>query len=96
MKSESEQALSENAIVVQGETLAGKPCRIVDNTGSIPETELVRLLDELVQQNEFGIKGLSDSQGNMKLGEPRLAHIQIEGDLYRLVLLPYEARIEKY
>lgn len=96
MKTEAEHSLSDNAIVVQGETLSGKPCRIVDNTGTISEAELRQLLEQLVEQNEFGIKGLSDGQGIMKLGEPRLAHIQIEGDLYRLVLLPYEARIEKY
>lgn len=69
---------------------------MVDNTGEIPRLELEQFLNLLIEQKQFGIKGLSGSDGSIKLDQPRATHIQFGETLYRLLLFPYEARIEAF
>jgi len=88
--------LNSNAIVIKSTTQHGKPCQIVDNTASVEHKELESILQSLIENDEFGMKMLSDSNGRMDLNKPRLAHIQIGDQLYRLVLYPYEAIIDHY
>ncbi|NIR59376.1 MAG: hypothetical protein GWO02_07570 [Gammaproteobacteria bacterium] len=85
------------ASVVEGETRSGKPCRVIDNTGTVRRAELEQLLHTLVAEGHFGLTGLSASGGQtIKLGEPRFTHIQFGESLYRLLLFPYEAVIERF
>lgn len=93
--SESANTTPPGSQEVCGETLSGKACRVIDTTGEISRQDLEMLLNQLIQENHFGIKGISDAQGNIKLGEPQLSNIQFGDTLYRLLLFPYEARIEK-
>lgn len=74
----------------------GKGCCIVDNTGEIDAEELQTLLDTLIANKEFGLKMLSSPEGQMKLDSVRATHIQCGENLYRLLLFPYEARIESF
>lgn len=92
-----EHPIEDHATIVDGYAHNGKPCRVVDNTGTIPRDELVAFLDELVEQQRFGMSGLSSTGGNtIRLGEPELVHVQFGETLYRLILMPYEARIERF
>lgn len=88
--------LSAKAQILEGSTHNGKPCRLVDNTGEIAPAELQQLLQQLIADKHFGIKGLSGPDGTLKLGEPQITHIQFGEKLYRLVLFPFEARIETF
>ena len=85
------------ANVIEGVTHTGKPCRIVDNTGTVPRAELESLLADLIEQRRFGLSGRSAAGGStIRIGEPDFTHIQLGESLYRLILLPYEARIEVF
>ena len=95
-ESEFPAPLSPQAVIVEGVTQNGKPCRLIDNTGTIPSLELKKLLQELIDRKEFGIKGLSGADGTIQVGALRGTHIQIGESLFRLLLSPYEARIEKF
>lgn len=87
----------EQAVIVEGVAHNGKSCRIVDNTGTIPHDELEALLAELIEQRRFGLSGRSlAGSDRIRLGEPEFTHIQLGGELYRFILLPYEARIEVF
>lgn len=89
--------LSEQAVVLEGVAHNGRPCRVVDNTGRIDPAELKSLLDSLIEQKRFGLSGLSQAGGStITLGEPEFTHIQFADQLYRLILLPYEARLEAF
>ncbi len=89
--------LAENARIVAGETHSGKACRLVDNTGEIPVEELESLLRELIESRQFGLQLLSAAgESSLRLDEPRFTHIQIGENLYRLILFPFEARIESF
>lgn len=89
--------LSSRAIVLEGIAHNGKSCRIVDNTGTVPFTELRSLLDELIDDGRFGITGRSMSgDGRMLIGAPDFTHIQLGDKVYRFILFPYEARIEAF
>ncbi|WP_308389074.1 hypothetical protein [Acidithiobacillus sp. AMEEHan] len=89
--------LTPHARVVEGQTRRGKPCRIVDNTGTVAEAELRTLLEELIEQDHFQPLGLSMAGGNsIQIGAPQTAHVQLGDDLYRLIVLDYEARIEGF
>ncbi|ACL73840.1 hypothetical protein [Thioalkalivibrio sulfidiphilus] len=89
--------LSEQAIVVEGTAHNGKPCRVVDNTGTLDRGDLAALLDELIEARRFGLSGLSATGGStIRLGEPEFTHIQMGENLYRLILFPYEARLEAF
>lgn len=92
-----ENPLRADAVVIEGIAHTGKPCRIVDNTVSVPREELEQLLATLVEQRAFGLGGTSVSGGStITIGAPEGTHIQIGESLYRLVMFPYEARIEPF
>jgi hypothetical protein len=93
----SMQCDNDKAVVIEGVAHNGKPCRIVDNTGTVAREELEALLTELIEQRRFGLSGRSVAGGDrIRLGEPDFTHIQLGGELYRFILLPYEARIEVF
>ncbi|MGA7801990.1 MAG: hypothetical protein WCC36_14385 [Gammaproteobacteria bacterium] len=94
---DSDSAANPGAVVVEGVTRTGKPCRVVDNTGSVECSELEGLLADLIEQDRFGIRGMSAAGENtVTLGAPVFTHIQLGGQVYRLLVLPYEARIERF
>jgi hypothetical protein len=94
-QSGDEPTASERSI--EGVAHNGKPCRLVDSTGAVPPEELRALLDDLIRERRFGISGLSAAGSNaIRLGAPEFTHIQMAGELYRLIVLPYEARIEPF
>ncbi|QKT03125.1 hypothetical protein HUS23_04545 [Ectothiorhodospiraceae bacterium 2226] len=83
--------------VIEGTTHHGKPCRVVDNTGEIDAQELRVVLEALIAERRFGLGGLSAAGGNtITIGEPVLSHAQFGDKLYRLLLFPYELRIESF
>lgn len=89
--------IAPGATVLEGVAHNGKSCRIIDQTGSIPETQLAALLEDLIAQRHFGLKGLSAKGGNtIRLGEPDFTHIQVGEQMYRLLLFPYEARLDSF
>ena len=89
--------INEHATIIEGVAHNGKPCRIVDNTGTIEREALRSLLDQLIADQRFGLTGLSCAGGNtIKLGAPEFTHLQIGETLYRFILLPYEARLETF
>lgn len=91
------ESLRPDAVVVEGRTHNGKPCRIVDNTASVATTELRAVLEALIRERKFGPGGLSASGGHtIRLGAPVATHVQFGERLYRLLLYPYEARIEHF
>ena len=84
------------AVIVEGVCENGKPCRIVDNTGTLSQSTLEELLQALIKERQFGFQAMSDSTGTVRLGEPRFSHVQLGETLYRLLLFPYEAIIETF
>lgn len=88
--------LSPDAHYVESTNKQGKCCQLIDNTGTIIEPELIKLLAELIESNQFGINALSSSNGVIALNKPRLTHIQINDHLYRLLLYRYQAIIEYF
>lgn len=90
-------AVRSGATVLEGIAHNGKPCRIVDNTGTIAREELQDALDRLIRERRFGIAGRSASGGNtIALDRPACGHVQFGEYLYRILLFPYEARIERF
>lgn len=86
-----------DAIIVEGRTLSGRPCRIIDNTCSIQRADLVEVLEGLISERRFGVAALSPHGGTvLAIGRPNSTHIQFGDTLYRLLLFPYEARIETF
>ena len=89
--------LAPNAQIVEGRTRRGKACRVVDNTGTVALEELQNLLQDLIEQDQFQPLGLSMTGGNtIQIGAPQTAHVQLGSDLYRLIVVDYEARIEGF
>lgn len=85
------------ATIVESVTHSGKPCRVVDNTGTVDRNELEQLLNDLIDRKQFGIRGLSaKGESTIRLGEPEFTHMQFGSAIYRLLLFPYEARLEKF
>lgn len=85
------------ARIVEGVTSSGKPCRVVDDTGQIAEAELEAFLKALIENDHFGLKLVSPVGSNaLRLGEPQFAHVQFGDSLYRLLLFPYEARLQAF
>ena len=81
---------------VEGCTPGGRICELVDNSGDgIAAAELERLLGELIANGSFGFRarGAADS---VALGQPEFAHVQIGGQLYRLIVERYSARLERF
>lgn len=94
---DGENGANSDAVVVDGMTKRGKRCRLVDITTSVDRAELVGLLNDLIEQDCFGIRGMSAAGDNaVTLGAPSFTHVQLGGRLYRLLLLPYEARLERF
>lgn len=86
-----------DARVVEGRTGNGKPCRLVDNTASVDPAELAALLEDLIRTRRFGLGGQSTGPDHaITIGGPVGTHIQLGGQLYRLLVFPYEARIEAF
>jgi hypothetical protein len=88
--------LSKDAVILEGRTLRGRPCRIVDNTATVDRSELHELLQSLIAQDRFRMGGRSSGDNTIAIGAPEFGHIQLGGRLYRLILFPYEARIERF
>lgn len=94
--SPAEIKISESANKITSSLSNGRQCKLYDNTGLIPDLELRGLLDQLIQDSLFGINALSSSDGIIYLDKPKLSHIQINDDLYRLYLYRYHAIIENF
>ena len=88
--------ISEGATIVEATNVQGKTCQLVDNTGTIDHQTLKNLLSELIDGNQFGINALSSQNGVINIDKPRLTHIQINKELYRLLLYRYQAIIESF
>jgi len=93
---QTELKIHKNATKVTGKLGNGKPCELYDNTRSIEVDELQALLEQLINDQLFGIHALSSSDGIIHLDKPKLSHIQINSDLYRLYLYRYHAIIENF
>lgn len=90
-------AVSAKATVIEGIAHNGRPCRIIDNTGSVAPGDLQAVLDALIAERRFGLGGLSAHGGQaIPLDHPTATHIQFGDQLYRILLFPYEARIEAF
>lgn len=84
-----------DATIIESVAHNGRPCRIVDNTGSIDRAELEMLLAELIEERRFGLRGLSATvESAVRLGEPEFTQMQFGDRVYRMRLFPYEARLE--
>lgn len=88
--------LNQRAGMVEARNSRGKICQLIDNTGTIEDSQLIDLLNQLIEDEQFGINALSSTDGTLNIDKPRLSHIQIQDDLYRLLLLRYQAVIEKF
>lgn len=87
-----------DAARLQGKTLKGKPCELIDNTGEgLPRDELQSILDGLIEADVFGFRTLSAAGGDrIDLDRRESSHIQVGENLYRLIVFRYEARIESF
>lgn len=78
-------------------TFHGREVTLTDRTGTCPEAEMQEILDALIREGRFGLAGMSNSgSATIQLGTPEGAHIQVGGELYRLVITGYEAVIDKF
>lgn len=85
------------ATIIEGRAHNGKPCRIVDNTASVDPAELRALLEDLIRERRFGVQGLSVAGSDrISIDKPVGTHIQLGQDIYRILMFPYEARIERF
>ncbi|WP_297360146.1 hypothetical protein [Acidiferrobacter sp.] len=91
------ESLRPDAVIIEGRTHGGRACRIVDNTCSVAREDLVGVLNDLIAARRFGTAALSAHGGHtLVIGRPEATHIQFGETLYRLLLYPYEARIERF
>ena len=89
--------LRSDAAILEGKTKRGKPCRVIDNTVSVPREDLAGLLNDLIEQEHFGPSGLSMAGSNtIRIGAPQSAHVQLGGNIYRMIVVAYEARLEEF
>ena len=89
--------LRSDAVILEGMTKRGKPCRLIDNTVSAPREELAALLNDLIEQEHFGPSGLSMAGSNtISIGTPQSAHVQLGENIYRMIVVDYEARLEEF
>ncbi|MFP4080122.1 MAG: hypothetical protein ACLFTM_05745 [Ectothiorhodospira sp.] len=87
----------DGATVVESKTPSGRPCRLTDRTATLPREVLAGFLEELIAGGHMGFTAISaPSSGAIRLDEPRFTHVQLEGRLYRLLLRPGEARLERF
>jgi len=90
-------AADPHATIVESVAHNGRPCRIIDNTGTVAAAELRSVLESLIAERRFGLSGLSAHGGTaIPLDHPAGTHIQFGDRLYRILLFPYEARIEAF
>ncbi|MGE4531041.1 MAG: hypothetical protein AB7C98_06950 [Acidithiobacillus sp.] len=86
-----------DAIIIEGQTKRGKVCKVVDNTTTVLRSDLQALLNDLIEQELFGPSGLSMAGGNtISIGTPQSAHVQLGDNIYRMIVVGYEARIEEF
>ena len=89
--------LRSEAVILEAKTKRGKLCRVIDNTVSVPREELKALLNDLIEQEHFGPSGLSTAGGNtIRIGAPQSAHVQLGENIYRMIVVGYEARLEEF
>ena len=89
--------LRSDAVILEGMTKRGKPCRLIDNTVSAPREELAALLNDLIEQEHFGPSGLSMAGSNtISIGTPQSAHVQLGENIYRMIVVDYAARLEAF
>lgn len=90
--------LRDDAVRYDGLTRQGRPCSLIDNTGERLPAEAVRaILEGLIANDIFGFRARSPAGGaSARLDQRQAAHVQVGGDLYRLVVGRYEARIERF
>ncbi|MHB1581339.1 MAG: hypothetical protein ACYCQM_13175 [Acidithiobacillus sp.] len=89
--------LRSDAVILEGMTKRGKPCRLIDNTVSAPREELAALLNDLIEQEHFGPSGLSMAGSNtISIGTPQSAHVQLGENIYRMIVVDYAARLETF
>ena len=94
---DAQNPINANAVIIDGKMDNGHVCRLIDNTGNIDRGTLEELLHVLILESRFGGAGLSAAGGNtVTIGAPQYGHIQIGERLYRLLIFPYEARIEQF
>jgi hypothetical protein len=86
-----------DATIIESVAQNGRPCRIVDNTGTIERAELEQLLADLISEGHFGLRAMSAKGSNaIRLDEPEFTHMQFGDRMYRMLLFPYEARLEAF
>ena len=89
--------LRSDAVILEGMTKRGKPCRLIDNTVSAPREELAALLNDLIEQEHFGPSGLSMAGSNtISIGTPQSAHVQLGENIYQMIVVDYAARLETF
>ncbi len=78
MTDRMDRTLSARAIVIEVSAPHGKLCRLIDHTGTIPESGMKSLLDDLIRLRRFGWAGHSLAGSHtIRLGEPEFTHIQL-------------------
>ncbi len=94
---EQQNPIGPNAVIVTGQMKNGRACRLIDNTGENDPDVLRELLEQLIRERRFGGTGFSAAGDNtLMIGAPQCGHIQVRDVLYRLLVFPYEARIERF
>ena len=95
---DQENPIHPAAVHYMSTTHQGKSCRLIDNTGRhLPETECRDILSALIENQLFGFRSLSAQGGDtIDLARRESSHIQIDEQLYRLIVYRYEARIENF
>lgn len=90
--------IREDAVRVTGLTKRGKECVLLDNTGKkLPVEEMQDILNGLIENEIFGFRTLSPAGGGtIDIDRRESTHVQICDDIYRLIVLRYEARIENF
>jgi hypothetical protein len=90
--------LRPDAFRVAGTTRRGKACELVDNTGRrLPHEELAALLQALIEADRFGFSLASAGGGaSLPLDRRDFGHVQVAGELFRLIVHRYHARLEPF
>lgn len=90
--------LRPDAVHYRATTRSGKPCALVDNTGArLPAKEMHSILEALIAADAFGFKSRSAAGANtLDPARREGGHIQVAGELYRLIVFRYEARVERF
>lgn len=82
---------------VHGRTRRGKDCALVDRSGeALAREALEQLLGDLIAADAFGFHASGGAGEAIQLDRPGFGHVQIGGQLYRLIVDRYRARLEKF